>query len=177
VLTRPADKAKEGQETISRVGLGISTLDSEGNLVLCRPSTTSRDVIEQSISDGFAKRKSDENSEEADKRELKKLKLPDLQYTANAEGVVLGVGKITRAVLIKAICDKRECSRQSPNVSVNPVVDAMESSEKELMEKRVLNTLTLPELQSLAVKENVKVTGKKTKTTYVNAIYLARNSA
>lgn len=42
MLRRGADTAREGQEVITRPGLRLNTVNSEGELVLCRPTNASR---------------------------------------------------------------------------------------------------------------------------------------
>ena len=169
-LRRAADVPSAGQQVISHDALDVATVNDAGATVLCRPSHAARNVIEDIITNGF-KRKSNESAEDADTRELKQLKLGQLIALSTVEGATINVDTKTKKQYINAICSKGKLIECSTGVlEAEGVVGGGECDEK-----KALGFLTLKQLKMIALVEKIDVVGRRTKSDYVNVIWLARN--
>jgi len=171
-LRRAADVPSAGQQVISHDALDVATVNDAGVTVLCRPSHAARNVIEDIITNGF-KRKSNESAEDADTRELKKLKLDQLIALSTVEGATIGVDTKTKKQYINAICSKRKADRMQQHTGVLEAEGVVGGGECD--EKKALGFLTLKQLKTIALEEKIDVVGRRTKSDYVNVIWLARN--
>ena len=185
MLKRTADMPTATQEVITRGGLGTGTLDSSGNLALCRPVNEHREALGKVINKGV-KRKANEDQEAADRRVLGRLSLLQLRELAAAEDVVLPE-KARKADYVEAIYKRRnppdvlvagarDEDEEDMDVAVVDDENELPTAEEEMMEKKFLAVNNTTQLLAIVSKEKVVMRpGRKKKEDYINAIYLARH--
>jgi hypothetical protein len=201
MLKRKADKVTG--EVMSRPGLGVTTVDSSGNLALCRPVNKHREALGE-VTKGGTKRKTNGNS--SGTKALGRCSKVELMLIVESEKIVLPEkARLVKADIVEAI-NKSRSSRPQPAVHVLDedsdeedtmvavhVVDEdcdeeetmdvdletndieFETNEVEL-KKKFLAVNTVLQLQAIVAKEKIVMgPGTKKKSDYVNAIYSARH--
>lgn len=186
-MQRNASRVAEGQEAITRPGLGISTVNSNGEKTLFRPDAGPRSELENCIDKlGSSKRKLAAGKEVDPTKALERLKLDELQVIIREENIQLDVTtkKRRKIDLVNAILLARGVEKNVATTAVtitapeNVATTAVtiNAQESNVVEKQVLRCRSTKELIEIARKEGATIpSGRKTKQTYVDAIYSNRH--
>jgi len=200
MLKRSADVPTDGQEVISRVGLGLGTLDDAGNQALCRPTNKHRETLGEVTG---SKRKAIGDQVPAAKRSLNNLLLSQLRNIVRLEKVVMPEKtRLLKEDYVNAILKARapaglhhnannsvdeeegrmdvvgDAADEAASVTVPaPVIDDVSANEREVTAKKFISVNNVTQLKAIVSKLGVVMgPGRKTKTDYVDAIYLAKHS-
>jgi hypothetical protein len=202
LMKRPADRAKRTEEVISRDGLDASTLDDNGQPLLCRPTKQAKIALDIAVGGGGKSQQS------IDTVALKKMKKPELVALAARENVVMAKANPTKDHYIAAILASRYPTAAMENgdsgtgaggstltASSEDVrtEEAMENGDSGIgaggstltassedvtsVEFRLLMSKSCKDLVAIAEKEKVKILkpkSRRNKTDYATAICNAR---
>jgi hypothetical protein len=201
LLKRKADKVRG--EVMSRPGLGVTTVDSSGNLALSRPVNKHREALGEVTKGGIKRTADGSSTNSSGTKALKRYTKVELMLIVEAEKIVLPEkARLVKDDIIEAINNSRRSGLPPVHVAGLPAVHVVDDSDEEEtmdveletndveletnavelqkrameLEKTFIAVNSTKELIAIMAREKIVMgPGRKKKADYVDAIYSARH--